>query len=147
MESPSTGGSSCHAARSPTASSSHARRAIEGKRPSYDASVRLVSKWRTILFEAEMEEAKALAMLEALGLDPGSKRAEFNGSSPLYATRDRTLAMAARAHGARWGWAAAIAGHFHLHSPFAGFSFMAAMMLVVLLRDLSSKIALGSTGS
>jgi len=84
--------------------------------------VRLVSKWRTILFEAEMEEAKALAMLEALGLDR-EQTCRFNGSSHSRDT-DRTWPW----RSCSWcrGMGGGIVGHFHLHSPFAGFSFMAA---------------------
>ena len=58
---------------------------------SYGSSIRLVDKRRRVVFEAEAEEAEALAMLRALGLDPASKRAQFNGSSPLYATLGRNF--------------------------------------------------------
>ncbi len=63
------------------------------KASSYGSSIRLVDKRRRILFEAEAEEGEALAMLHALGLDPGSKRSEFNGSSPLFSTLGRNLAF------------------------------------------------------
>ena len=56
------------------------------KASSLRSSVRLVDKQRRIVFEAEADERDALDLLYALGLDPGSKRAEFNGSSPLWAT-------------------------------------------------------------
>ncbi len=60
----------------------------------YRSSVRLVDKRRRIVFEAEVEhEAEALQVLYALGLDPGSKRAEFLGSSPMFATLGRNLAF------------------------------------------------------
>ncbi len=62
-----------------------------GNPKSYGSSIRLVDKRRRVLFEAEAGEAEALAMLRALGLDPASKRAQFNGSSPLYATLGRNL--------------------------------------------------------
>src|SRR5688572_24256119 len=59
----------------------------------YQSSVRLVDKRRRILFEAEMEdENEALRFLRALGLDPGSRRAEFAGSSPAFATIGRQFA-------------------------------------------------------
>jgi hypothetical protein len=61
------------------------------KASSYGSSVRLLGKRGAIVFEAETEEREALALLRALGLDPESKRAEFNGSSPLYATLARNL--------------------------------------------------------
>lgn len=61
------------------------------KASSYGSSIRLVDKRRRVIFEAEAEESEALEMLWALGLDPGSKRAEFNASSPLYATLGRNL--------------------------------------------------------
>jgi hypothetical protein len=60
---------------------------------SYGSSVRLVDKRRRVLFEAESSEVEALALLRALGLDPGSKRAEFSGSSPVYATLGRSMLM------------------------------------------------------
>src|SRR5688572_15460315 len=60
----------------------------------YQSSVRLVDKRRRILFEAEMEdENEALDLLHALGLDPGSRRAEFGGGSPLFATVGRQMAV------------------------------------------------------
>jgi len=62
-----------------------------GNPKSYGSSVRFVDKRRRVLFEAEADEAEAMAMLRALGLDPESKRAQFNGASPLYATLGRNL--------------------------------------------------------
>jgi len=110
MESPSTGGSSCHAARSPTASSNHARCAIEGKRRLRRVGA-VVSKWRTIPVRAEMEEAKALAMLEALGLDPGANVPSSTARPHSTRHGNRTLAMALVLMVSR-GWAAASWGTF-----------------------------------
>ena len=62
-----------------------------GDPKSYGSSVRLVDKRRRVLFEAEADEAEATAILRALGLDAESKRAQFNGPSPLYATTGRNL--------------------------------------------------------
>ena len=61
------------------------------KASSLGSSVRLLDKHRRIVFEAEADEREALDLLYALGLDPASKRVEFNGSSPLYATLARNL--------------------------------------------------------
>jgi hypothetical protein len=61
------------------------------KASSIGSSVRLVDKHRRIVFEAEASEQEALELLYALGLDPGSKRVEFNGSSPLFATVARNM--------------------------------------------------------
>jgi hypothetical protein len=61
------------------------------KASSYGSSVRLVDKRRRIVFEAEADEREALDVLYALGLDPGTKRAEFNGSAPAFATLARNL--------------------------------------------------------
>lgn len=57
------------------------------------SSVRFVDRWKRVLFEAETEEHEALEMLQALGLDPGSKRAVFNGSSPVYGSIARNMAF------------------------------------------------------
>jgi hypothetical protein len=43
------------------------------------------------VFEAEADEREALELLSALGLDPASKRVEFSGSSPLFATFARNM--------------------------------------------------------
>jgi len=60
----------------------------------YRSSVRLVDKRRRVVFEAEVQdEGEALQFLYALGLDPGSKRAEFRGSSPMFATMERNFAF------------------------------------------------------
>lgn len=56
-------------------------------------TVRFVDRWRRVLFEAETDENDALSMLHALGLDPGSKRAVFNGSSPVYTSIPRNMAF------------------------------------------------------
>lgn len=61
---------------------------------SIGSSVRLVSKRGNILFEAEATEGEANELLRALGLDAGSRRAEFRGSSPIYATLGRQMAFA-----------------------------------------------------
>lgn len=63
------------------------------KASSIGSSVRFVDKYRRVVFEAEASEDEALALLRALGLDPGSKRVEFNGSSPLFATFARNMAF------------------------------------------------------
>jgi hypothetical protein len=60
---------------------------------SIGSSVRLLDKYGRIVFEAEAEEREALELLSALGLDPASKRVEFNGSSPLFATFERNIAF------------------------------------------------------
>lgn len=65
------------------------------KASSLGSSVRLVDKRRAIVFEAEAHERDALDLLYALGLDPGSKRAEFTGSSPVFATVARNMAFVA----------------------------------------------------
>jgi hypothetical protein len=60
----------------------------------FRSSVRLVDKRRRVAFEAEVQhETEALQLLYALGLDPGSKRAEFRGSSPMFATLGRNFAF------------------------------------------------------
>jgi hypothetical protein len=58
---------------------------------SVGSSVRLLDKHRRIVFEAEADEREALELLSALGLDPASKRVEFSGSSPLFATFARNM--------------------------------------------------------
>ena len=63
------------------------------KASSLGSSVRLVDKRRAIVFEPEASERDALDLLYALGLDPGSKRAEFTGSSPVFATVARNMAF------------------------------------------------------
>ena len=63
------------------------------KAGSFGSSVRLVDKRRAIVFEAEADERDALDLLYALGLDPGSKRADFTGSSPVFATVARNMAF------------------------------------------------------
>lgn len=58
----------------------------------FKSSVRLVDKWRRVAFETEVsDENQALEILWTLGLDPTSKRAEFRGSPPMFATLGRNL--------------------------------------------------------
>jgi hypothetical protein len=57
---------------------------------SYASSLRLLDSSGRLLFEAEMAEPQALEVLRLFGLDASSRRAEFSGSSPLYATTQRS---------------------------------------------------------
>ena len=67
--------------------------AVRDDRP-VRSTVRFVDRFRRVLFEAEADEHESLAMLHALGLDPGSRRAVFDGSSPVYASMGRNFAYA-----------------------------------------------------
>jgi hypothetical protein len=111
------------------------------KASSYGSSVRLLGKHGGIVFEAEAEERDALALLRALGLDPASKRAEFNGSSPLYATLRRNLLFV-------FG---VVAGSFFLSFLLAsiglsGGSFPMLVLPLILGAMVPSKIAVGLDG-
>lgn len=111
------------------------------KTSSYGSSVRFVDKRRRVLFEIEAEEGEALEMLYALGLDPGSKRAEFSGSSPLYATLARNLLFVFGLFGASLLFAAvmALVGVAAPMTPFL-------VMPLVFAGMLPSKIAIGVDG-
>lgn len=113
------------------------------KASTYGSSVRLVDKRRRVLFEAEADEGEALAMLTALGLDPGSKRAEFYASSPVYATvaRNVTFVFGMMALMVVLG-AASSALHLHGAAPLLPLLFMGAIVGSVL----PSKIAVGVDG-
>ncbi len=53
----------------------------------YGSTVRLMGAGGRVLFEAEVAaEQQAVDLLRVLGLDAKSRRAEFRGSSPIYAT-------------------------------------------------------------
>jgi len=57
----------------------------------HGSSVRLYGKRKRILFEAEMDEGRAIDALRVLGLDASQRRAQFYASSPLFATLPRQL--------------------------------------------------------
>jgi hypothetical protein len=109
----------------------------------YQSSVRLVDKRRRILFEAEMQdENEALDLLHALGLDPGSRRAEFAGGSPAFATIGRQFATIFGVMGAS-AFMSAIGTALHLAiAPFMVF----LMMPLVFAAMWPSKITVGVDG-
>jgi hypothetical protein len=113
------------------------------KKRSLGSSVRLLDKGKHILFEGEVEEPQAVEILHLLGLDVGRRRAEFSGSSPLYATTKRNLAFV-------WGtFASAIAigfvlGALGLESA-SGVAFL-FVFPVVLGGMWPSRIAVGVDG-
>ncbi len=114
-----------------------------GRASSLGSSVRLVDRRGRILFEAEAEEREALDMLAALGLDPGSKRAEFTGSSPMYSTLGRNLLFVFGTTAATLLVAITLAS---MGIKAAGPLFPMLMVPVVLAGLLPSKIAIGVDG-
>jgi len=107
----------------------------------YGSSVRLVSRRRSILFEAEMEEREALDFLHGLGLDPGSRRAEFGGGSPLFSSLERQLAAIFGVLGLMVA-VAILGGALHPALFFAAFLLLPAVFLAML----PSKITVGIDG-
>lgn len=109
----------------------------------YRSSVRLVDRRRRVVFEAEVQdEGEALQFLYALGLDPGSKRAEFRGSSPMFATLGRNFAFV---FGAVFGMGAltAVLGALGVQA----FGLLPLMMPILIFAGLiPTKIAVGVDG-
>jgi hypothetical protein len=108
----------------------------------YDSSVRLVDKRRRILFEAEAGEEQALEILRVLGLDPGSRRAEFRGSSPLYATARRQIAVG----GIALALAFVLGSAFAHAAPAFEPAFFLMLLPLMLAGMVPSKITVGVDG-
>ena len=53
----------------------------------------LRDEWKKYLAQTVRHVELLTTASQTLGLDPGSRRAEFNGSSPLYATLGRNVAF------------------------------------------------------
>jgi hypothetical protein len=108
----------------------------------YRSSVRLVDKRGRIVFEAEVQdEGEALQFLYALGLDPASKRAEFRGSSPMFATLGRNFAFVFGVMLAM-GAATAVLGALGVHA----FGLFPVMPLLLFAGLIPTKIAVGIDG-